>query len=51
MKKLSDKIKNVYEEQQDMDPKIENKIREISMVEIQLQEQKRINEAFSTDSS
>lgn len=48
---LSDKIKNVYEEQQDIDAKIENKIREISMVEIQLQEQKRINEAFSTDSS
>ena len=48
---LPDKIKNAYEEQQDIDAKIENKIREISMVEIQLQEQKRINESFSTDSS
>ena len=47
---LSDKIKNVYEEQQDIDAKIENKIREISMVEIQLQEQKRINESFSDSS-
>lgn len=43
---LPDKISEAYEEQQDIDSKIENKIREISIVESQLQEHKRIMESF-----
>lgn len=48
---LPDKIKEAYQEQQDIDDKIKCKIREISIAKIQLQEQKRIIESFSTDSS
>lgn len=47
---LQDKINEAYEEQQDIDSKIETKIREISIVGSQLQEQKRIIESFSEDS-
>lgn len=46
---LPDKIKEAYEEQQDIDAKIANQMREISIVEIQLQEQKRIMESFADD--
>lgn len=47
---LPDKISEAYEEQQDIDSKIENKIREISIVESQLQEHKRIMESFPNGS-
>lgn len=48
---LPDKIKEAYEEQQDIDSKIESKMREISIVGIRLQEQKRIMESFTDDSN
>lgn len=45
---LPPKIKETYEEQQELDAKLERKIREISLIETELQEQKRAMEAFST---
>lgn len=42
-------IKDAYEEQQEIDYKIESKIKEISTMEMQLQEQKRIMESFLKD--
>lgn len=42
-------IKDAYEEQQEIDSKIESKIKEISTMEMQLQEQKRIMESFLKD--
>ncbi len=47
---LPDKISEAYEEQQDIDSKIKYKIREISIVESQLQEHKRIMESFPNGS-
>ena len=47
---LPEKIKEAREEQQDIDAKIESKIREISIAEAQLQEQKRIMESFADNS-
>ena len=44
---LPEKIKEPSEEQQDIDAKIESKIREISVAGTQLQEQKRIMESFA----
>lgn len=41
------KIKESYEEQQDINNKIENKMREISIIGIELQEQKRYLESFA----
>lgn len=42
-------IKDAYEEQQEIDSKIESKIKEISTMEMQLQEQKRLMESFLKD--
>ena len=47
---LPEKIKEAYEEQQNIDAKIEGKMREISIAAIQLQEQKRIMKSFTDDS-
>ena len=47
---LPNKINEAYEEQQYIDFQIENKIREISIVESHLQERKRIIESFPNDS-
>ena len=47
---LPNKINEAYEEQQYIDFQIENKIREISIVESHLQEHKRIIESFPNDS-
>ncbi len=47
---LPDNIKDVYVENQDIDTKIKNKINEISILENQLQEQKRTMESFSNKS-
>ena len=46
-KALPEKIKEPREEKQDIDSKIESKIREISIAGAQLQEQKRIMESFA----
>lgn len=48
---LPKKLKNAYEEQKDLAAKIKSKIDEISSVEVQLQEQKRNLESFSTEDS
>ncbi len=48
---LPDEIRDAYKEQQDINVKIEDKIREISIVGVQLQEQKRNLETFLTDRS
>ncbi len=47
---LPHSIKDVYEENQDINSKIKNIINEISVVESQLQEQKRAMESFSNKS-
>lgn len=48
---LPNKIKEAYYEKQEIDGKIESKMREISITGIQLQEQKRIMESFIDDSN
>lgn len=46
---LPDKIKEAYEEKQDLDAKLESKLREISIILSQLQEQKKVLELFADD--
>lgn len=50
-KALPGKIKKPSEEKQDIDDKIESKIREISIAGAQLQEQKRIMESFAENNA
>ena len=46
---LSNEIQPSYEDQQNIDAKIKNKMKEISTTEIELQEQKRIMKSSSVD--
>ena len=48
---LSDKTKDAYEEEQDIEFEIELTIQKITNIKVELQEQKRIMETLPTDSS